>query len=195
MSDFSARFDRLKLHGRQLMARVRPRHLAVLAAVAVVGAGAAAVGAVARPGPQAVHDGEQLRIQVVVPPEPEIMPGSVMEVGHLVDGFEYKPPPRPVALSDTYASYDEDFETPESRPAPKRYAGEAVIHAPPQPEEPTTDRRDRRVSRWFGFDAPERDYRAEREARRARRDARADEDRDRLDMRRYSSEGLDNYRE
>ena len=166
-----------------------------LAAVAVVGVGAAAVGAVARTGPQAVHETGRLRIQVVAPPEVAITPGSVMEVGHLVDGFEYAPPPQAAVETAAYAPYDEDFETAEPRPAPKRYAEEAVIHAPPQPEEPAGDWRDSRVGRWLGFDAPEPDYRAEREARRARRDARAEEDRDRREVRRYSSDGSDNRRE
>ncbi|MDP1913774.1 hypothetical protein [Brevundimonas sp.] len=88
-----------------------------------------------------------------------------------------------------YAPYDEDFEAPESRPAPKRYVEDAVIHAPPQPEPPARDRLDDRVGRWFGFDAPDRDYRAEREARRERREARAQQDREGRSVRWYRSDG------
>ena len=39
------------------------------------------------------------------------------------------------------------------------------------PPEPGRDSPVRVVQRWFGFDAPRRDFRAEREARRARLDA------------------------
>jgi hypothetical protein len=61
----------------------------------------------------------------------------------------------------------------------------------PASEAPPEGRRDGRVDRWFGFDAPDRDYRAEREARRARIDARIERDRerDRRDVRWYRADG------
>jgi len=49
------------------------------------------------------------------------------------------------------------------------------------------------VGRWLGFDAPEPDYRAEREARRARRDERAEQDR--RDGSRQDAEGFESGRE
>lgn len=190
MTEFSAHLDRLKQLGRQVAARVRPQHLAVLAGVAVIGVGVAAVGAMALPGPRAVHDSERLQIQVVAPDEPEITPGSVMEVGHLVDGFVSVPAPQPVAEIAADAPYDDFVEA--AKPPPqgvKRYVEEAVIQAPPQPEEPAGGWRDSRVGRWLGFDAPQPDYRAEREARRARREESADQDGEAREARRWRDEG------
>lgn len=189
MSRFFTHLDRLRQHGLQLGAQVRPRHLAVVAAVAVIAAGVATVRAVALPGPQPILDGERLQIQVVAPIEPDVAPGSVMEVGELVDGFVYTPPLRPLPEPAAYAPYDEEFETPKPRRAPKRYAGETMIHAPPQPGQPVLRGGDDRGDRWFGFDEAQRDYRAEREARRARRDARREQDRDRRETRRHSYRG------
>jgi hypothetical protein len=190
MTDFPAHLDRLKRQGLRLAAQVRPRHLAVVASVLVIGVGVAALRAVALPGPQPILEGERLQIQVVAPVEPEVTPGSVMEVGDLVDGFVYTPPSRPpLAEPAAYAPYDEEFGASKPRRAPKRYAGEAVIHAPPQPGEPVLRGGDDRGGRWFGFDEPQRDYRAEREARRARQDAHREQERHRREERRYSSHG------
>lgn len=210
MSDFSASIDRLMRLARGLAARLRPRHLAAAAAVAVIAVGVAGVRAVALPGPQPLLDGARMQIEVVDPVEPEINPGSVMDVGELVDGFEYTPPPPPRRVVEpvAYASYDDDFEPPKRRPKSAAYNEQPIIHAPPQPEARAGDRRgprDDRVDRWFGFDAPERDYRAEREARRARRDAREERarerdwrrdrdryrDQERRETRRYASDGPD----
>lgn len=180
--------DRLKQHARRFAANVRPHHIALVAALAVVGIGVAAVRTVALPGPRPILDRERLQILVVAPVEPEITPGSVMEVGDLVEGFEYRPfPPSVIEVAD--APYEEDFGASAPRRAPNRYAEEAVIHAPPQPEAPGDGWRETRVGRWFGFDAPERDYRAEREARRARIDAQMERDHDRREVRWYRSNG------
>ncbi len=189
MSDFSERFERLTEQGRRLAARVRPQHLAVLAGVVVIGVGVASAGGLARSGPPSAPDDPRLRIQVVTPVEPEIMPGSVMEVGELVDGFVSVPPRPPAVASDGYAFHDDPAEVPAPPKGADPYVEAAIIQAPPQPGEPTDDRRGGRVSRWLGFDAPEPDYRAEREARRARLDARAGWDRDRRDLRRSPPEG------
>lgn len=179
----------LKRRASRLAAHVRPHHLAVAVALAAIGIGVMAVHAVSLPGPRPVLDGDRLHIQVVAPVEPEITPGSVMEVGDLVDGFEYAPPPRPSPELAVYAPYDEDFEVPTARPAPKRYAEEAVVRPPPQPEVREDDRQDSRAGRWFGFDAPERDYRAEREVRRAQREARVAQEREGRSVRWYRSDG------
>lgn len=179
MSELPARLDRLKRQAGRLAARVRPRHVALVAAAAVIGIGFMTVRAVALPGPRPVLDGDRLHIQVVAPVEPEITPGSVMDVGDLVDGFEYTPPPRPEPEPALYAPWEEEErEIRDSRSEPKRYAEEAVVRPPPRPEPPRESWRDSRAGRWFGFDAPDRDYRAEREARRARREARMRYDRD-----------------
>ncbi|MGZ9098851.1 MAG: hypothetical protein ACXW3O_04030 [Brevundimonas sp.] len=154
----------------RLAARVRPGHLFAATALAAV-FGLAGLQAVALPGPRPITDAERLQIEVVTPPEPEITPGSVMDVGELVDGFQGVP--RPVVQA---AFFEESGDSWEMQPEPvydrsRRPVETAVIHAPPQPEPP---RRTAALERWFGFDAPRRDYRAEREARRARWESRAD---------------------
>ncbi len=166
-------------------------HVVVIAAAvaAVVAAGLLGLRAVDLPGPRPVLDGDRLKIQVVAPVEPRHRAGSVMEVGELVDVFQYVPPPRPLAEPAAYAPLDEDFGVPDSRPASKRTVEQAIVDAPPQPEGPERDRRDNRAGRWFGFDVPDRDYRAEREARRARREVRAAQDREGRSVRWYRSDG------
>lgn len=191
MSDSPAFLDRLKRRAGAVAAGIRPGHVAVAAVVAVIGIGVAALSAVALPGPRPVLDGDRMHIQIVDPVEPEITPGSVMDVGELVDAYEYTPPPRPTVEPAAWAPYDEDFEPPKPRPASRDYDDRPVISVPPQPEPRADERRDVRdnaVGRWFGFDAPERDYRAEREARRARREARMEQEREqdrRRDQDRY----------
>lgn len=157
-----------------MAARVRPHHLAVAATVAAIGIGVAGLRAIPLPGPEPILDDNRIRVELVNPVEPDITPGSVMDVGDLVDVFVFAPPPRPTAELAVRVSYDDDFVGPEPRSVPNEYVGQLMTQAPPQPElwvrEPRVSR-DERAGRWFGFDAPERDYRAEREARRARRDA------------------------
>jgi hypothetical protein len=182
MFEMSAQFDRLKHQARRLAALVRPHHLAVAAGLAVLGVGLASFRAVALPEPRPVRDSERLQIEVVAPVEPAITPGAVMEVGELVDGFRYTPPP-PAPKPEVYAAWDGDdapaWEAPEPRRKPRPYEDRAVIQAPPQPAAPEDRRGPGGVSRWLGFDAPARDYRAERDARRARLEARAERERER----------------
>lgn len=185
----SVHLDRLKQQARAVLARVRPRHVAALAGVAVVGVGVAAVGAMARPEAPTISESDRLRIQVVTPPEPEIRPGSVMEVGHLVDGFVYTPPPRATREFDPYAEYDEGFDPPSEprrrKPSVREDDGYARTERGPPPE----DRRDGWAARLFGFDAPEPDYEAEREARRERMRAQLERDYEAGRVRRYRSDG------
>ena len=193
MPEAPSDLDRLKRQAQRFAANLRPHHIAVVALFAAVGLGVVAARTMALPQPQPIGDGERMQITVVAPVEPEIAPGSVMEVGDLVEGFEYRrlPPVRtePVA----WESYDEDFGEPgpgpELRPAPRRYVDDARVAAPPPPEAPAEGWRDTRAARWFGFDAPDRDYRAEREARRARIDARMERERERREVRWYRSDG------
>lgn len=161
-------------------AKVRPGHLLAATALTVV-FGLAGLQAVALPGPRPITDAERLKIEVVAPVEPEIMAGSVMEVGDLVDGFQGVP--KPVVQTAGWEGSDERWETePEPDHAgPRRPIEAAVIHTPPQPE---PERRRAGLERWFGFDAPRRDYRAEREVRRAQLEARmAREERDEREIR------------
>lgn len=188
MFDVSAHLDRLRQFGLQVAARVRPLHFAIAAAAAVVAGGVAVVSTFALPGPQPVLAAERLQIQVVPPVEPAVRPGAVMEVGNLVDGFVPVRPSLSVIETGVDRPWDTYVETSEPPWGTKQAVGRTTLDAPPQPGEPTVGPRGGRVSRWFGFDAPERDYRAEREARRARLEARVEPDRDRSAVRRYSSE-------
>lgn len=189
MPRISPYLDRLNRFAGRLAARVRPRHFAWALAVAVVGIGLAGVRTIVLPGPRPVIDSERLRIQVVAPVEPEITAGPVMEVGDLVDALESAPPAYAVVEPAAYAPADEAFEAPEPAPPPRRYVEDAVVRAPPRPEPAESPQREGRVARWFGFDGPERDYRAEREARRARREARMEQDREGRERRWYRSDG------
>lgn len=187
MSDSVDRVARFKQQAARFAARVRPYHLVVAGAVLVLGVGMASAGSGSRPSPTPSSDDRRLRIEVVAPVEPSITPGGVMEVGHLVDGFTGVPrtPPPP---ADVWAPEDEIYEDPPQRPyrAEHRYE-EPVVRPMVEPDgryEPRDRRRPDGLGRGFGFDAPERDYRAEREARRARREAR-ERERDRRDPPRY----------
>ena len=156
---------------RRGLARSRPGHWVALGAVGLAVFGLVGLRAVELPGPRPVTDDGRLRIEVVHPVEPEIVPGSVMEVGELVDGFQGVPPPLP-PLTDVLWSYDEDWEDGaggDSSPgsADRRMFG-APVYSRPEPERASPVRT---VQRWFGFDAPRRDFQAERAARRARLEA------------------------
>lgn len=161
--------------------------------MAVVVVGIVAVRAVALPERRPALDGERLQIQVVAPREPTVVPGAVMEVGDLVDGFEGVPPPPPAVELAGYAPWDDETGSPDGRALSKPRVKDTIIQAPPQPEAPPRRWRDGRVGRWFGFDAPERDYRAEREDRRARLEAQAQaqaqRDREGREVRYYRSDG------
>lgn len=161
---------------RRLAARVRPGHVLAAVGLSVV-VGMVGLQAVALPGPRPLTETDRLKIEVVPPVEPEIVAGSVMDVGELIDGFEGVPR-APVVEAVAYKSYDDGDDWREApEPPPNRPIREAVVETTvPQPgrseSRPVPDR-------WFGFDTPRRDYRAEREARRARLDARMEWDRER----------------
>ena len=187
MTEFADHLDRLKRLGRELAEKVRPHHLAVLAGVAVIGVGAAAVAAMAgpKPEPRAVLDGERMRIQVVAPMEPDITPGPVMDVGRLVDGPVSVPSFQPaVEPAEDADDRDDPVEVRKPSSGGKRYVEDPVIHTPPQPAEPAGGWHDSRSDRRFGFDAPQPDYRAEREARRADMTERVERDHERREGRR-----------
>lgn len=178
MSDPHARIKDLPASLRRALARSRPRHWAVLASVGVAALGLASLRSVDLPGPRPVEPHTRLRIEVVPPVEPKVEPGSRMDVGELVDGFRYTPPPPAMVEPANWEAYDdrEDWREP---PPPPRYERvprreEAAVFPPLRPEPPEVERRRPRESRWFGFDEPRRDYRAEREERRARAEAYAE---------------------
>lgn len=185
--------DPLTARFARFAARVRPVHVLAAAGLAVV-VGMVALQAVALPGPRPLTEGDRLRIEVVRPVEPEIIPGSVMDVGELVEGFQGVPR-GPVREAVAYASdgdWDDGRALPKPAPPPRRRFEEAVIEAPRREPGPSAGGPVR--ERWFGFDAPRRDYRAEREARRARREARIEWERERAwererdEPRRYRSD-------
>jgi hypothetical protein len=167
--------------------------VAAIAAVSVAALGLMGLKFVDLPGTAPVSPDEALKIEVVAPVEPKPVPGSVMDVGELVDGFRYVPPraaERP-PLYDVAWTEDEDFASwaPPVRPAGvRRYNSAEEAPAPSEPEPPRRERE----RRWFGFDNPLPDFGAERRAREARLDALEDQRRaeleDRADRRRYSSE-------
>ena len=163
--------ERLGSALRRAASHMRAGHAVALSAVAAAAFGLAGLRAVDLPGPRPISDSERLRIEVVHPVEPEVVPGSVMEVGELVDGFQGLPPP----LTDVGWSYDdgrddygEAWEPP--RPEARRVAEVRTYESRPAPE-PRRSTPVRTVQRWFGFDAPRRDFQAERAARRARMEA------------------------
>ncbi|MCS6625391.1 hypothetical protein N0B44_20990 [Roseibacterium beibuensis] len=191
---FSSRpsFDRIVPLLRRAGARVRAGHVVALSAVAAAAFGVAGLRAVELPGPRPISDSDRLRIEVVHPVEPEITPGSVMEVGDLVDGFQGVPPPLP-PLTDVAWSSDDGWDD-EAGYASARYETRPGAEVRTYESRPDYRRESERpspvrvVQRWFGFDAPRRDYRAEREARRARLDAMEREARERRAWERDAAE-------
>jgi hypothetical protein len=141
-----------------------------LSAVVAAAFGLVGLRAIELPGPRAVADSERLRIEVVHPVEPDIVPGARMDVGDLVEGFQGVPPPPP-PVTDGVMAYAEDWieDLPPLPPPPWRRTAAEEDVARPRAVEPPAPRRDE--GRWFGFDAPRRDYQAERAARRARLEA------------------------
>lgn len=183
---------------RRSAGRMRPRHVVALSAVAAAAFGLAGLRAVDLPGPRPVRDGERIRIEVVHPVEPEIIAGSRMEVGDLVDGFQGVPPPLP-SMTDAGWSYDEGREYADAAhaspgPADRRRAESRTWDSRPEPE-PQRDSAARVVRRWFGFDEPRRDFQAERQARRARLEAMEQAARERQDAerRRFERAEQDRY--
>lgn len=145
---------------------MRRSHVVALSAVSAAAFGLLGLRAVELPHPRPISDADRLRIEVVHPREPDIQPGSVMEVGELVDGFQGLPPPLP-RLEEVAWSYDEGWEDADAARPERRPVAAIFVPAPPERREPPP----RYESRWFGFDAPARDFRAERAARRARLEA------------------------
>ncbi len=153
-------------------AGVRGGHVVALTVVGVVALGLAGLRSFDLPGPRPIVDGERMTIEVVPPVEPEVTAGSVMEVGELMNGFT-GPPPRPPEPTPVGWSADDEWNEADDAPPPppppvRRASTEADVRRPVEPPPPARIRE----SRWFGFDAPRRDFEGERAARRARREAR-----------------------
>lgn len=109
----------------------------------------------------------QMQVEVVAPVEPDIQPGSTLEVGELVDGYTHVAAP-PMLAAD---AYDPEYQTAWVEPLPPlpqpavrvSLPAEAVVRST-QPQPGPDD------GRRYGFDAPAPDYAAERRARQARLD-------------------------
>ncbi len=153
-----------------------------LGGLAVVGVGAAALLLVARPQPAAADiDNPLIQIRLVAPVEPEVEPGSIMEVGDLRDDFDRAALIRAEAArraeeeaAATYsAAYVEgDDYGPVSEPHAAHPRPALVVLPAPPPRREIDLRRDYVGSPTaYGFDAPRPDYAAERRARRAERAA------------------------
>lgn len=182
-------FDRIVPALRGAASRMRAGHAVALSAVAAAAFGLAGLRAVDLPGPRPIGDSDRLRIEVVHPVEPDIAPGSVMDVGELEDGFQGLPPPLP-PLTDVAWSYDDGWDEFDEGYSSRRYEPRRVAEVRTYESRPDPERSSpvRAVQRWFGFDAPRRDFRAEREARRARLDAMERAARERHDRERYAAE-------
>jgi hypothetical protein len=189
MSPTKSPFDRLLPAFRRASSRLRGGHAVALSVVAAASFGLAGLRAVELPAPRPIDDNDRLRIEVVHPVEPDIVPGSVMDVGELVDGFQGLPPPL-AALTDVRWSYDDG--APDRGAAwapppvePRRAADTRTWESRPEPDRSSPVRA---VQRWFGFDEPRRDFQAERAARRARMEAMERDARERHARERYAAD-------
>lgn len=116
--------------------------------------------------------GEALRIELVAPVEPTPEAGGVMDVGEVTDGFVYvraQMEPQGFEPVQDYWVDEPDYIDDDFPPAARAVSMNetAVVYRMVAAPEPVVLRDDRA----FGFDAPRRDFRAEREARRARIEA------------------------
>ena len=138
----------------------------ILASAALVLTGLGAAGWAAWNSTSAAHGGRAsgygVTVEVVPPVEPDLPPGSIMTVGELREGYEHDPE-RLAALPGDDAPYVESAWLellPELPPPPAHDAPTIIRPRTPQPA-PQLDQDDY----GFGFDAPQPDYAAEREAR------------------------------
>lgn len=158
-------------------------------------------------------DGPGLNIAVVAPVEPEIQPGDVMDVGQLNNGFDGRvPQPATTNAEAAYVdqpAYDEgdpgqgwkaeDRWAPGARSSSVQTSGGKSYVKPGPDGDPYASNRGRyqeRPADWgperprsFGFDRPQSDWRAEREARRAAMEARDQAREEERQARRYTSSG------
>ena len=134
-------------------------------AVAVVGlAGMVAVQARPSKAPATSAGRAGLSVALVTPPDPELVPGGVMEVGDLVDGYEHRPlPPMEPVLDAAYVENDPNWPAPEASDYGPVYVSNQSDRVQTRVVETTSS-----TGSQFGFDDPQPDYAAERQARRER---------------------------
>lgn len=165
---------------------ISPVAMVAIAACAVVaGVGAASVLRLDPSRDAPTSGGPGVSIAVVEPREPALVPGSVMDVGDLSDGYKHRPYVRQADYDAP--SYEEFEDYPPVRAEPKHVERPRELAYEPAPPPVIIERRER-PRRWsFGFDQPRPDYAAERRERMARMEdqRRIDEERmrDRFDDR------------
>lgn len=150
---------------------------AITACVAVAGVGAASALRLDESRSIPTSTGPGLSIAVVDPREPVPVPGSVMDVGALADGYTHRSYVREVNYQPL--PY-EDFESyPPAPVEPKRAERPRQVAYEPAPP-PVIVEGSERPRRWpFGFDQPRPDYAEARRERTARMEdqRRVDEER------------------
>ena len=146
----------------------QPQKIAAAAGAAAVVAlvGLAAVQARPSTGRSESTQRAGLSVALVTPPDLEPVPGGVMEVGALVDGYEHRPPPpmEPV-LDSAYVETDPEWPAPSEADYGPPYVSAPTERVPFRVKETTSS-----TGNQFGFDEPQPDYAAERRARRERLD-------------------------
>lgn len=139
-----------------LIAR-RPRLIAAAAVTAVAGLALAGWTFAPRPGADGRALGPRIAIDLVTPPEPEIVEGGILDVGQINDGFDDAALERVAAVEDptfipedAYAGPDGDLAYLPRMPMPRPIAMDEFppIDAPPPPRRDALDD----GSRWFGLD-------------------------------------------
>lgn len=139
----------------------------ILASAALVLTGLGAAGWAAWNSTSAAHggraSGSAVAIDVVPPVEPDLPVGSIMAVGELRDGYEHDPE-RLAALPGDDEPYVESAWLelmPDLPTLPTHDAPPTIIRPTAPPPAPQLKQDDY----GFGFDTPQPDYAAEREAR------------------------------
>jgi hypothetical protein len=143
--------------------KITPAIIAATGCFAAVGV-AAATSIMPHGQTSPTFEGPGVSIAVVDPREPDIKPGSVMDVGELTDGYKHRPYVRqadyvPIAYEDTEAWLPEE---------PRRVDNYRTASYEPAPPPVIIERRERPRILSFGFDDPRPDYAAERRERMAR---------------------------
>lgn len=139
-----------------LIAR-RPRLITAVAVAAVACLALAGLAMVSRNDAEGRALGPRMAIDLVMPPTPDIVPGSILDVGQVNDGFD-DAALEPVAETadptllpeDAYAGPAVDLADVPRMPPPRPIATEAAVQvqAAPAPDRDVLDD----GSRWFGLD-------------------------------------------
>lgn len=139
-----------------LIAR-RPRLIAAVAVAAVVCLALAGLAIAPRKDAEGRALGPRMAIDLVTPPTPDIVPGSILEVGQVNDGFD-DAALEPVAEivdstlmpEDAYVGPEVDLDDVPRMPVPRPIAMERFppVEEAPAPHRDALDD----GSRWFGLD-------------------------------------------